>query len=488
MAWLRILSGELKHKIVPLETDSVVLGRDSAVAPLIDEGMSRQHAEVFRAGELFLIRDLGSRNGTFVNGDKVDEWVLRAGDRVLLGNTKFAFEDRFSRPEDSRVLNFAHTAELPESTLSIPLRDVEEYSAEHRRLEVLYKVCRILGTGEESADAMRRVARTLSKALRADHVYLFAFGGTEEDPEFRFVAGHDKSPVEDLVVSNSILARVRTDGRPILSSDAMLDDRFASSQSVVLRQIKSLLCVPLTVQNRTVGAFYACNSKLSEVFSAEDLELATIIGMVVGNSVETWELLDRQGSVYRSVLTLLSEITEIRTPNLRGRGERVATFAAAISRALGYSDEKTEKMWIAGLLHDLGALGVSDEDLKGALFLEAKKAKKAAEFLEQLPELNDVAPAIRLHTERLDGSGFPEGLSGDDQVPEEAQVVGLARCLDDLLTLGEDGRELSNREALDRIRGLAPTQFSETVVNGLLRAYRRGRLFQGDAPVFKRGI
>lgn len=487
MAWLRILNGELKNKIVPLESDRVILGRESDEAPILDQGVSRQHAEVFRAGELFLVRDLGSRNGTYVNGDKVDEWVLRAGDRILIGNTQLAFEDRFLRPQDSRVITFADTADKPDATHSFALQEVEEYTDEHRRLEVVYKICRILGTGESASATMRRVARTLSKALHADHVYLFAFGDSGEEP-FRFVAGHDAKEVGDLVVSNTILERVQREGRPILSSDAMLDDRFATSQSVVIRQIKSLLCVPLIVRKTPVGAFYACNSKLSEVFSAEDLELATLIGMVVANSLEMWELLEQQGATYRSVLSLLAELSEAHAPGNRGRGERIATYSAAIGRALGYDDAKTEKMWIAGLLHDLGALGLSDDEIKGALFLEARKAKRAAEYLERLPDLSDVAPAIIRHTERLDGSGYPEGLRGEESIPEEAQVLGLARCLDDLLTHGDDGGELGTKEALTQIRGLAPSQFSEVVVDALLRAYRRGRLFREDAPLFKRGL
>ncbi len=484
MALLRVLSGEHKGKVFPLETEKLILGRESNDIPILDQGVSRQHAEFFRIGEMYLVRDLESRNGTFVNDQRIDEWVLRAGDRVQVGNTQFAFEDRFTRPRDSRVIKFANTADKPGSTISLRLPD--EGEEEHRdRLKILYRISKILGTGEELEETMQKVARTMARALNADHVYLFSFEEGEE--EFAFVSGFDKEPADGLQVSRTILRRVRDEGLPILSSDAMLDERFQSSQSVMVQQIKSLLCVPLTVMNHPVGAFYATNSKLTEVFSPEDLELATIIGMVVGNSLEMWRRTQSQSELYRGVLRMLAEVAEVRNPQvIKGRSERVASYSSAIARAYGFPEEKVNKLWITGLLHDIGAIGLSEDELKNAVNVEQRKAKKATELLEKLPELSDVAPAIIKHTERLDGSGYPEGLEGEDNIPKEAQIVGLACVLEDLLNRGGDGgTELSTKEALVKIRELAPEQFSASVVNGLLIAYRQNRLFKQDRQLFR---
>ncbi|MCA8962048.1 MAG: FHA domain-containing protein [Planctomycetes bacterium] len=476
MALLRVIEGPERGRIYPLEKDRHVIGRETDDLLVDDQGVSRQHAAVLRMGELYLLRDLDSRNGVFVNEERADEWILRAGDRVQIGNTVLVFEDRFARPGESRVIEFADT-DGPSESIAPPA------DGERDRLRVLYRISKILGRGQSFDETMNKVARSMAVALDAEHVYLFAFEPTP-DAEFTLLAGFDRTPIADLAVSRTILVRVRDEGRSILSSDAMLDSRFSGSKSIAIQKIKSLLCVPLVVMNQPVGAFYATNSKLAERFSPEDLELASVIGMLVGNSLEMWRLIDSQGSLYRQVLELLAEISEARSPEVRGRARRVATYSAAMARVLGYSNEATQKMWIAGLLHDIGTLGITEEELHAAT-LATRKAHKAKEILAHVPELSDVAEAVIGHTERIDGSGFPDGLSGPD-VTEGAQIVGLACWFDEILsTGGEGGRELPIKEAVLQIQEDAAGKFDESVLDALLIAYRLNRLFEEDRRLFK---
>lgn len=491
MAVLRITSGEHTGKIHSLEDDRVVLGRDGTLA-LDDQGVSRQHAEVFRIGELYFIQDLKSRNGTFVNEHRIeDQELLRNGDRIHLGNTVLVFEDSYARPNDSRVITFGDSVDRPGSTIAFQppprpgARAPTARDGESSRLQVLYRVSRHLGTGEDSATVLRNVAREMSEALNADHVYLFAYGpkGTPEEEEFRLVADHDRAPATEIAVSRSILRRVRDETRPVLSSDALLDDRFATAQSIVMKQLKSILCVPLVVMNHPIGAFYATNTKVSEAFSAEDLELATTIGMLVGNAFEMWQVIEKQGLFYRRVLKIIAAAAEMRTPRWRGRAERVATCAAAMARSLSLDDEQTRALWIGGLLHDIGAIALTEDEIQKAINLEQRKARLAKDLLEQLPELQDVAPMILLHSERLDGSGFPQGLSGN-AISREAQIIGLAVEFERLLSQGgPDGGELSTKEALIQARDQSGKRFSAEVVNALLIAYRRGTLFKADSQL-----
>ena len=142
----------------------------------------------------------------------------------------------------------------------------------------------------------------------------------------------------------------------------------------------------------------------------------------------------------------------MRTPKSKGKSERVATFSAAIARGLGLTNDEARDLWIAGLLHDIGAIAVGQDELEKAVNIEERKIKLAVELLEKLPELKDFATAITHHNERLDGTGFPDGLKGD-AVPREAEVVGLACVFDDLLNHGaEDGGELTVKEALIKAR------------------------------------
>ncbi|MCI0651288.1 MAG: FHA domain-containing protein [Planctomycetes bacterium] len=509
MAIFRVTTGDQKGKIYALQTDKIVIGRESKDLPISDQGVSRQHAEVFRIGELFFIRDLESRNGTFVNDSRVaDQEILRAGDRVYIGNTEMVFEDRFARQSDSRVLRFGDSIDKPEATISfrLPTEDATatlKSSAgakvapppragiadgeEHAQLATLYKVSRWLGTVSDTNEAMNLVAREMANALNADHVYLFVFDDDSPE-EFRLVAEFDRQPVTELAVSRSILQRVRREGRPVLSSDAMLDDRFAASESIVMKRIKSLLCVPLMVMSRAVGAFYATNAKLAEVFSADDLALATTIGMLVGNYVEMKEILENQGHLYRNALKIIADAAAMRMPETKGRAERVAMHASAIARGAGFAVERARTLWVAGLLHDVGVMGMSEDEIADAEQNAARRAKLTVELLATIPELSEILPAVRYHTERFDGSGYPQALAGDE-IPIEAEIVGLARELESLLSHGgEGGGELPAKEALIRVRDMAGKQFSTRAVNALLIAYRKNYLFQEDARLFHVGL
>ena len=148
MPVLRIKSGTNSGNVYDLSDAKVVIGRDrSGEMQILDQGVSRRHAEVFRIGELFFISDLDSRNGTFVNSEKVSEVVLRFGDQIQIGNTVIVFEDRLARFKDSQEILTAdedQSVPNPSSTLQISLSDTmlgpgasasdTETSAEGRRL------------------------------------------------------------------------------------------------------------------------------------------------------------------------------------------------------------------------------------------------------------------------------------------------------------------------------------------------------------------
>ena len=95
MTILRVKSGADKGKTYEITGESTTIGReDDCAIQIPDQGISRKHSEIFRIGEMFFIRDLESRNHTFVNEKEIDEELLRIGDRIQIGTTTLVFEDR----------------------------------------------------------------------------------------------------------------------------------------------------------------------------------------------------------------------------------------------------------------------------------------------------------------------------------------------------------------------------------------------------------
>ena len=94
MPQVRVKSGTNAGSIFEVGEAPLLIGRDDrAEIQVLDQGVSRRLAEIFRMGEMFFIRDLDSRNGTFVNEERINEELLRDGDEVRIGSTIFGFED-----------------------------------------------------------------------------------------------------------------------------------------------------------------------------------------------------------------------------------------------------------------------------------------------------------------------------------------------------------------------------------------------------------
>ena len=94
MPVLRIRNGPDKGKVHEITDAPLTIGRDASESiQILDQGASRQHAEVFRVGEMCFIRDLDSKNGVFVNDERITEELLQIGDKIRIGSTVFVFEE-----------------------------------------------------------------------------------------------------------------------------------------------------------------------------------------------------------------------------------------------------------------------------------------------------------------------------------------------------------------------------------------------------------
>ncbi len=157
----------------------------------------------------------------------------------------------------------------------------------------------------------------------------------------------------------------------------------------------------------------------------------------VGSLTRMKHLLDALDSAEAAFMTLALTI-EARDPMTNGHCERLASYAVALGKALGVAETDLQALNRGGYLHDVGKVGIPDAvllkrgPLTAAEFELMKKHPDIGDSLcAPLQSLRAVRPIIRGHHERLDGSGYPQGLRGDD-VPLLAQIVGIADVYDAL--------------------------------------------------------
>ncbi len=500
MAVLRVKSGLNAGKVLEISSEMMVLGRESGDASkgmqVQDQGVSRKHAEIFRIGEMFFIRDLESRNGTFVNDEPISEVVLRIGDQIRIGSTVLVFEDRGSQLRDSRkvMVDDAAAKASPSATIQFPIAKTVEVKAkaagvtrDSLSLEVLVSVSHIISEEKDLSRILSRAAELIGKALDADNTFIFSLKSQKNgDSDFEILARYDRSSeVEDAGVSRSIIRDCLEFNRSVLTSDAGLDSRFNAMASVVMRRIKSVICVPISSLGKSLGVLYISHGRKAEAFNSDDLMLASAVGVELGITMQLLRVVHNSDEFFRNSIKTLVAAIEMREPARKGSAQRVATFSMAMAKELGCDTHGIRNAWLAGMLHDIGAIPLSEQDKEARFLSEPKKNFYARELLKEIHGMEDVLPAVLTYRERWDGSGTPEGKKGEE-IPPLGRVLGLACEFDELLLHGAPtGKELSVKEALLKVKDSADRAFDRATVNALLIAYRNGKLFNQEAGFFE---
>jgi putative nucleotidyltransferase with HDIG domain len=169
----------------------------------------------------------------------------------------------------------------------------------------------------------------------------------------------------------------------------------------------------------------------------------------------------------------LSAAVDARDVHAAGHSQRVRSLALAIARRLDLSEPELDLLSHAALLHDIGKLAIPDAILLKPAKLDTEEwrlmrrhAGEGADIVDRLGFLADAVPAIRHHHERYDGSGYPDGLQGEE-IPLGARIIHVADALDSMLTSRVYRPAMSQEAALDELRTGAGTQFCPRCVRAL---------------------
>ena len=197
----------------------------------------------------------------------------------------------------------------------------------------------------------------------------------------------------------------------------------------------------------------------------------------------------RMERISTATLEALVNAMEAKDPYLRGHSARVADLSATIAAEYGLSDDVVEQVRVAGRLHDLGKIGTRDDvvNKEGPLTPDEFEHVKqhvviGSQILAPLSHLGDVITYVRHHHERWDGSGYPDGLSGE-AIPIGARVIGAAEVYDALSTSRPYQDKLTPEQAVEHMAHLSGTVLDPKVYEALVMVVsRRGTLvFLDDA-------
>ncbi|NOT09881.1 MAG: FHA domain-containing protein [Gemmatimonadales bacterium] len=262
---------------VPLPaTGAAVVGRTAgSEVHLTDDTVSRQHAELRADGERLLIKDLGSANGTLLNGVRITRGSARAGDRLAFGSVEFRVEIASgpSAPRNDRGSSLRGGEAAEAISDAIPLRTLDlapdtgglaRLAAD--RLARLVDLARRLSGEIDTAKVLATVVEEVARALPADRVALV-------DTELRPTHEYNGLSGEPVRVPRSIAQQAILDRLPVVTESA-LDDRRFQSGSVVAAEVRAALAVPLLADGeRVLGVLYADRLTSTLPFGEEEAAL-----------------------------------------------------------------------------------------------------------------------------------------------------------------------------------------------------------------------
>jgi len=220
--------------------------------------------------------------------------------------------------------------------------------------------------------------------------------------------------------------------------------------------------------------------------AAEISELAETFNNMAGDIEQYVERLKQAAEENRELflgsIRMLGAAIDEKDPYTRGHSGRVAKYSIIIGEYMNLDTEELDRLRISALLHDVGKIGVDDRVLKkpGKLTdeefeLMKQHPTKGANIMRPVAQLKDMLPGIELHHERMDGAGYPHGLTGD-QIPMMARIIAVADTFDAITTNRPYQTAMDIQFARDRIHSLAISKFDPTVVAALEASIESGRL------------
>jgi HD-GYP domain-containing protein (c-di-GMP phosphodiesterase class II) len=191
--------------------------------------------------------------------------------------------------------------------------------------------------------------------------------------------------------------------------------------------------------------------------------------------------------LFMGSIKMLANAIDEKDVYTRGHSERVAFYSQAIARHLGMSNEEVERVYLSGIIHDVGKIGIEDKILRKPAALTddeyeimKQHPKKGEHILEAVPMLKEMAGDGLMHHENVDGSGYPEGLKGE-QIPLLGRIVSVADAFDAMTTDRPYSKAMTFEAAIARLKFLAGKKFDLTCVEAMERAAAAGDLSPAKA-------
>ncbi len=302
MAFLQLLKGGKPGRI-DLTNDRTVMGRSPECAMVLDTGaVSRHHAHIVRRNNNFVIEDLNSRNGTYVNGNRITEPTTLADNaRIKVCEYLFTFHSDVIKPPSKPAINLIVTEGKGDSATIMSTLDASTSSGlsglivEVRpevKLRALLEISKNIGSTLLVDEVLPKILDSLFKIFpQADRGFILLKDEEKNRLVPKAIKNRREQEDDSLKVSRTIVKQVMENGQAMLLADASSDQQFNMSQSISDFRIRSIMCVPLPGQSgKPIGIIQIYTEDRRQQFTQEDLDLLLSVASTAAMSLENARL------------------------------------------------------------------------------------------------------------------------------------------------------------------------------------------------------
>lgn len=472
------------------------IGRDaSCIIPIDDNRVSRVHARIKKRDQLYILEDLQSKNGTWLNGDKVSNTVINSGDKILVGDTEIVF----LTPE-AQIDLATEMAELDHSLIPSDIEDVGgpidisqasdhdmlpharrisqelEFNAKSLTANVLAEIFEIQAN-IISADNLRDCAHNLLKGLHSLNanvsrsvIFLWTAASRRLIP---LATRHTSKP------ANFYFSKRALEGVVARKLGLLISPSGSTTTEVARHRI----IFPLIHLNELLGVIQLEIDNVAAGVSQDWIDRARFLLERTAPSVDSF-LLRRDLETYSvGMIEAMIATLEAKDTYTHGHSERVSRYSLAIADEMNLDRDVKKLLLMSSLCHDIGKIGIPDAILRKAALLnpdEYEEMKQhpiiGANIVAHLPNVKRFISGIKYHHEKWDGSGYPDGLAGEN-IPFFGRIVAVADVFDAMVSGRSYSGFLDETEAVQRLSE-DKELFDPDVIKAFTQAWRSGRLTQ----------
>jgi len=371
---------------------------------------------------------------------------------------------------------------------------LEQIEINYNNARLINEIGQAISMHTELEDILAKVIQITEKRLDFDRGLILLANKEKTILEFRAGFGYRDDKLMFLKNASFHLNRSESKGIFVVSfreqKPYLINDIDTIGNTLSLRSLQfakklgsqSFICCPIVCDGEPLGILAVDNIKTKRPLLQSDMNLLMGIAPVIGVSIRNAELLKARTEQMNSILEVMAASIDARDPMTAGHSKKVKEYALGICEELGLSSDYSEVVGVAASLHDYGKIGVPDSLLKkeGTLTGEEYEiikthAEKTQRILSQMKfegMLRQVPEIAGAHHEKLDGSGYPMGLKGDE-IPLGAQIIAVADFFEAITA----NRHYRNPMPVDRafrlLRDEAKIHFREKIIDAFTRYYTK---------------